>query len=108
MDLEDEVGAIREGLLADVVGVQGDPLQDLKLLRAVRRYQGRQADQISEPVTICSAYLSISCVNPNGSIKLTLVRQLTQANHAFFEIIIFHAIANGVMPNSCTFRDWLI
>ena len=35
MDLEDEVGAIREGLLADVVGVQGDPLQDLKLLRAV-------------------------------------------------------------------------
>ena len=35
MDLEDEVGAIRVGLLADVVGVQGDPLQDLKRLRAV-------------------------------------------------------------------------
>ena len=35
MDLEDQVGAIRVGLLADVVGVQGDPLQDLKRLRAV-------------------------------------------------------------------------
>ena len=35
MDLEDQIGAIRVGLRADVIGVQGDPLKDLKRLRDV-------------------------------------------------------------------------
>jgi imidazolonepropionase-like amidohydrolase len=34
--LEDRVGRLREGLLADIIAVAGDPLADVSVLRDVR------------------------------------------------------------------------
>jgi imidazolonepropionase-like amidohydrolase len=35
MGLDDKVGALREGLQADIIAVRGDPLLDIKRLREV-------------------------------------------------------------------------
>ena len=35
MELDDKVGALREGLRADLLAVRGDPLGDVKRLREV-------------------------------------------------------------------------
>jgi imidazolonepropionase-like amidohydrolase len=36
MGWSDRVGAVREGMLADMVAVRGDPLQDVRLLQHVQ------------------------------------------------------------------------